>query len=116
MNSLFSLSSQPFQLSSPEVTEVIHVSELSCWSSVLDKVLLCLQERNTNLILEFIFPEVSNNNQQVDSFHVGNLPIQEENEQPTIVNTQNNLYYSTNKQQIDNLVHTDCIDSTFSSL
>ena len=92
------------------------MSELSCWSSVLDKVLLCLQERNTNLILEFIFPEVSNNNQQVDSFHVGNLPIQEENEQPTIVNTQNNLYYSTNKQQIDNLIHTDCIDSTFSSL
>lgn len=40
----------------PQV-EVLHVSEMSCWSSVFDKLIDCLITKNTTCIINFIFAD-----------------------------------------------------------
>lgn len=40
----------------PQV-EVLHVSEMSCWSSVFDKLIDCLITKNTACTINFIFAD-----------------------------------------------------------
>ena len=66
-------------------------------------------------MLEFIFPETYNS-QRIDTFNVGNLPVQQEVEQSPLETNTENLYYSTDSQRIDSLVHTDNHENILSPL
>ena len=111
INSIFSLTASPASLSpTPVKTEVIHINDTSVWNSVIDKVLICLQEGNVNVNLEFIFPQV--NEEEVEEEVTMEVETEKETEKEskpdntTITRNQSSLDYSqsyyANAEKVEN--------------
>lgn len=101
LHSLFPLASQ--SLPSPsEATEVIHLNDTSCWTTVLDTVIACFQKNETQVVLEFVFPQMPEDD-VVRHFNIEN--IIHKNEKPPVPHVKLFNYYISDKERIEKELH-----------
>lgn len=100
LNALFSLSVTHTLQHIDSTTEQIAVSERSCWISVLDKVLVCLQEEKTNTTFEFIFPALPEQKEE-SSVNVPASSIPHEEDDKTTTPAKELITYLNNRDEIE---------------
>ena len=85
LSSLFPISPLPSKPLLSHFVEVIHVSDVTCWSSVLDKLNECLLSSNHYLHLQFIFPTNLPDTHSISTTTLGTLSIHSSQEPATVV-------------------------------
>lgn len=85
LSSLFPISPLPSKPLLSHFVEVIHVSDVTCWSSVLDKLNECLLSSNHYLHLQFIFPTNLPDTHSISTTTLGTLSIHSSQEPATAV-------------------------------